>query len=69
MYMCTNTYTYVLIIIVVFDGKNWQEIIEYNLIPNKNIEELFRVDVSQLLLIIFFKIKSLKIYKLDVIRH
>lgn len=59
MYICTSKYTYVLIIIVVFDGKNQQEIFEY-IIPNIKIEEIFKVDVSQLLLTIILEMKVLK---------
>lgn len=42
-----HKYIYI-IAIVVFDDKNWQEIIEYNIHPNKKIEEILKVDMSQL---------------------
>lgn len=67
MRICTNTY--ILIATVVLDGKNWQEIIEYDIHPNKKIEEILKVDMFQLLLTIILKRKSLKMYHLDVIRH
>lgn len=40
--MCICTNTYILIATVVLDGKNWQEIIEYDIHPNKKIEEILR---------------------------
>lgn len=66
--MCICTNTYILIATVVLDGKNWQEIIEYDIHPNKKIEEILKVDMFQLLTIIL-KRKSLKMYQLDVIWH